>query len=119
MALSEMAREGSAVWAAQPLTDGHRPLLAVWGKAASFSGKRGVGDSAALKRWRRMGKASVGLRGVGNYIEAFWPDPDDAGNVCVRGPLPVWLREKMTAAGFDPDRKDHRDVFKQRHLIRS
>jgi DNA-binding protein H-NS len=83
-------------------------------EAAGFA----VDEIATLVRGRRTGRRGSGLGGSGNYVDIVWVDPGDAGNVYVRGPLPSWMREKMTAAGFDPAHKDHRDAFKQQHLIR-
>ncbi len=60
-----------------------------------------------------------GYRGrtrTGNYTP--WVDPDDAANTYVRGPLPAWLKAKMTKAGVDPQDKEQREAFKQNHLKR-
>ncbi len=45
-----------------------------------------------------------------------WVDPDDASNTYARGPLPGWLRDKMSGAGVDPQDKEQREVFKRKHL---
>ena len=45
-------------------------------------------------------------------------DPDDSRNVYVRGVLPIWLKDKMKAKGFDPSVKADRDHFKEKHLRR-
>jgi DNA-binding protein H-NS len=43
-------------------------------------------------------------------------DPDNPENTYVRGPLPNWLKAKMTALGLDPSDKTQREAFKQQHL---
>jgi DNA-binding protein H-NS len=64
-----------------------------------------------LSKGARKG-VSVGRSG--SYTQ--YVDPDDRTNTYSRGPLPVWLKEKMVAAGYDPGDKTHREEFKAAHL---
>ena len=66
---------------------------------------------AALTKGRR--RASNG-RQSGDY--ARYVDPENPERRYTRGPLPKWLQEMMTASGFDPADKAHRDKFKETHL---
>jgi DNA-binding protein H-NS len=66
---------------------------------------------ALLTKGRR--KASKG-GGGGGYTR--YADPDNPENEYSRGPLPVWMREKMIAAGYDPADKAQREEFKANHL---
>jgi hypothetical protein len=43
-------------------------------------------------------------------------DPANPGNTYSRGPVPVWLREKMIAAGYDPKEKDRREAGSRRTI---
>jgi DNA-binding protein H-NS len=45
-----------------------------------------------------------------------YADPDNPSNVYVRGPLPSWMKEKMTEKGYAPSSKDDREAFKAKHL---
>ncbi|WP_170265817.1 H-NS histone family protein [Thiohalocapsa marina] len=47
---------------------------------------------------------------------SYYVDPDDPSNTYKRGPLPRWLKEKMLAAGLDPESKQQRDDYKADHL---
>jgi len=55
-----------------------------------------------------------GGRRSGNYPQ--YVDPDNPDNTYSRGPVPVWLKEKMIAADYDPDNKAQRDEFKTSRL---
>jgi DNA-binding protein H-NS len=60
-----------------------------------------------------------GLRTLGRRRAGFYPryvDPQNPVNTYSRGPVPVWLREKMIAKGYDPQSKAQRDAFKSTHL---
>lgn len=63
------------------------------------------------KKRRRSG----GLNGNGSYTR--YADPDNPDHVYVRGRLPSWLSEKMSANGFDPSKADDRQQFKERYLV--
>jgi DNA-binding protein H-NS len=60
----------------------------------------------------RSGKAAK--RAGGSLLR--YVDPDNPERAYARGPLPNWLREKMEAAGYDPDDKAQRQEFKETHL---
>jgi DNA-binding protein H-NS len=47
---------------------------------------------------------------------AQYVDPDNPNNTYSRGPIPVWLKEKMADAGYDPADKAQREQFKTAHL---
>ena len=53
-------------------------------------------------------------RGNGQY--ARYADPENPSQTYSRGPLPVWLREKMEAAGYDTADKAQREEFKANYL---
>jgi DNA-binding protein H-NS len=42
---------------------------------------------------------------------------DDPNCVYTRGPLPVWMKDKMAAAGLDPTSKADREQFKADYMI--
>lgn len=67
---------------------------------------------SGLKR-RRAGSSSDVNAGYTRYA-----DPDDPQNVYVRGRMPSWMVEKMSAHGYDPSSAEHRAEFKEKHLIR-
>lgn len=76
-----------------------------------------VGEIAALisdglKKRRRN---SSGTSGNGRYTR--YADPDNPDLVYVRGRLPSWLSEKMSANGFDPSSAEDRQQFKERYLV--
>jgi DNA-binding protein H-NS len=66
---------------------------------------------SALSKGRR--KAASGRRSSGypQYV-----DPDNPANTYSRGPVPVWLKEKMLAAGYDPADRGQREEFKSTQL---
>jgi DNA-binding protein H-NS len=60
-----------------------------------------------------------GRKGGGGARSAGYPqyvDPDNPANTYTRGPVPVWLKEKMVAAGYDPADRAQREEFKTSHL---
>ena len=66
---------------------------------------------AALSKGRRR---PGGGRRSGSYPQYI--DPEDPANTYSRGPVPVWMKEKMIAAGYDPKDKEQREKFKTSHL---
>lgn len=66
---------------------------------------------SALTKGRR--KAVSGRRS-GAYPQ--YVDPDNPSNTYSRGPVPVWLKEKMIAEGYDPADKGQREEFKSAKL---
>jgi DNA-binding protein H-NS len=66
---------------------------------------------ALLTKGRRK---AAGVRRSGGYTR--YVDPDNPGNEYSRGPLPVWLRDKMAAAGYDANDKAQREEFKASYL---
>jgi len=66
---------------------------------------------SVLSKRRRK---SAGGRRSGNYPQ--YVDPDNPANTYSRGPVPVWLKERMIASGFDPADKAQREEFKTSHL---
>lgn len=64
-----------------------------------------------LPKRRRAVAAKKGNRNYTRYI-----DPENPENFYVRGVLPKWMKEKMTANGYDPSVKDDREAFKAQHL---
>ncbi|NBC46918.1 MAG: H-NS histone family protein [Gammaproteobacteria bacterium] len=66
-----------------------------------------------LGRKRRNGKAADTSAGYARYA-----DPDNPNNTYLRGRLPNWLVEKMSANGYDPRSAEHRAQFKEQHLVK-
>jgi DNA-binding protein H-NS len=69
---------------------------------------------ALLQKGKRSGSKRHASASYAHYV-----DPDNPENTYSRGPLPRWLTEKMTAAGFDPADKAQREEFKANHLKRA
>jgi DNA-binding protein H-NS len=63
-----------------------------------------------LTKGRRNSKGAGGPKGR-RYV-----DPDNPDNTYSRGPLPAWMKERMLAAGYNPEDKAHREEFKTSHL---
>lgn len=63
------------------------------------------------KRRRAAATAKKGNRNYTRYV-----DPENPANVYIRGVLPKWMKEKMTAQGYDPSVKDDREAFKANYL---
>jgi DNA-binding protein H-NS len=59
-------------------------------------------------------KKPAGGRRSGNYPQ--YVDPDNPANTYSRGPVPIWLKEKMIASGYDPADRAQREEFKTSHL---
>jgi DNA-binding protein H-NS len=65
----------------------------------------------ALVLPRRRGRKAQSQGSYTTYV-----DPENPDNVYVRGPLPTWMKEKMTAQGYDPASREDRDAFKVNYL---
>jgi DNA-binding protein H-NS len=68
-------------------------------------------ELVAPKRKRAGASTKKGNRSYTRYV-----DPENPNNVYVRGVLPKWMKEKMTAQGYDPSAKDDREAFKANYL---
>jgi DNA-binding protein H-NS len=66
---------------------------------------------SVLKKVRRKATSGRAAKGYPQYV-----DPDNPANTYSRGPVPVWLKEKMLAAGLDPADKQQREEFKSTAL---
>jgi DNA-binding protein H-NS len=66
-----------------------------------------------LGRKRRRAKSADA-----NASYARYADPDNPNNTYIRGRLPNWLVEKMSANGYDPSSAEHRAQFKEQHLVK-
>lgn len=64
---------------------------------------------------RKRAGAGAGTK-KGNRSYTRYVDPENPSNVYVRGVLPKWMKEKMTAQGYDPSVKDDREAFKANYL---
>jgi DNA-binding protein H-NS len=53
-----------------------------------------------------------------NASYARYADPDNPNNTYLRGRLPNWLVEKMSANGYDPNSAEQRAQFKEEHLVK-
>ena len=49
---------------------------------------------------------------------AYYVDPDNTGNVYVKGAIPGWMKQKMLSQGLDPKSKPDRNSFKANFLQR-
>jgi DNA-binding protein H-NS len=67
-------------------------------------------DLVAPRR-RRAAMPKKGNRSYTRYV-----DPENPENVYVRGVLPKWMKEKMSAQGYDPSVKEDREAFKANYL---
>jgi DNA-binding protein H-NS len=65
-------------------------------------------------RKRRNGKS-----GDANASYARYADPENPNNTYIRGRLPNWLVEKMSANGYDPASAEDRAQFKEQHLVKA
>jgi DNA-binding protein H-NS len=74
-----------------------------------------VGEIAELVLGRRR---RAGAQPDPNAGYTRYADPDNPNNTYVRGRLPNWLIEKMSANGYDPHSPEQRAQFKEQHLVR-
>ncbi|NBC46429.1 MAG: H-NS histone family protein [Gammaproteobacteria bacterium] len=63
-------------------------------------------------------KRRSGASGGSNASYARYADPKNPNNTYLRGRLPNWLVEKMSANGYDPNSAEQRAQFKEEHLVR-
>jgi DNA-binding protein H-NS len=68
-------------------------------------------ELVAPKRRRTVSATKKGNRNYTRYV-----DPENPENIYVRGVLPKWMKEKMTAQGYDPSVKEDREAFKANYL---
>jgi DNA-binding protein H-NS len=93
-------------------------------RAAELSGfAREIRDEIVARGYTVDEVASLlgkgGRKGGGGARSGSYPqyvDPDNPANTYTRGPVPVWLKEKIVAAGYDPADRAQRDQFKADHL---
>jgi DNA-binding protein H-NS len=71
-----------------------------------------LGRTTGRKRRRQRAAANDS---TANYTR--YADPDNPQNTYTRGRMPNWLIEKMAANGFDPADAEHRQQFKDQHLV--
>ncbi|WPL19625.1 H-NS histone family protein [Thiorhodovibrio winogradskyi] len=70
-----------------------------------------VGEVADAFAGRRNSRRSGGARSYPRYV-----DNADSNFVYVRGPLPGWMKERMTAVGLNPADKGDRERYKQDYM---
>jgi DNA-binding protein H-NS len=63
-------------------------------------------------------KRKRGAANDANASYARYADPDNPNNTYIRGRLPTWLVEKMSANGYDPSSAEDRARFKEQHLVK-
>lgn len=68
-------------------------------------------ELVAPKRRRVGAGTKKGNRSYTRYV-----DPENPNNVYIRGVLPKWMKDKMTAQGYDPSVKEDREAFKANYL---
>ena len=76
--------------------------------------KHGYHADEVIPLLQKGRKRATAKRGNAQY--ARYADPDNPSQTYSRGPLPVWLREKMEAAGYDAADKAQREEFKANYL---
>jgi DNA-binding protein H-NS len=76
--------------------------------------ERGYTVSEVIGVLTKGRRKAAGDRRFGNYAQ--YVDPDNPNNTYSRGPIPVWLKDKMADAGYDPGDKAQRERFKAAHL---
>lgn len=74
-----------------------------------------VDEIAALIVPRRRRAAAAKKAGT-NRSYTRYVDPENPNNVYIRGVLPRWMKDKMTAQGYDPSVKADREAFKTNYL---
>lgn len=67
--------------------------------ADAFAGRRGSRRSASAQR------------SYPRYV-----DQADSSLIYVRGPLPGWMKERMSAVGLNPANKEDRERYKQQYM---
>lgn len=73
-------------------------------------------DLVVPKRRRGASAAAAVSAKKGNRNYVRYVDPENPENIYVRGVLPKWMKEKMSAQGYDPSVKDDREAFKANYL---
>lgn len=73
-----------------------------------------VSEIVGLLGARRRRSAVAKKGGSRQYTK--YVDPDDPGNVYVRGVIPGWMKQKMQDQGYDPSSKQDREAFKANSL---
>lgn len=73
-----------------------------------------VEEIVALVLPRKRRPAMQARKGGRSYTK--YVDPENPDNVYVRGVLPGWMKDKMTAQGYDPGVKEDREAFKANYL---
>jgi DNA-binding protein H-NS len=63
------------------------------------------------RKRRATAQVRKGGRSYTKYV-----DPENPDNIYVRGVLPGWMKDKMTAQGYDPSIKEDREAFKANYL---
>jgi len=67
-------------------------------------------------RRRRGAAAKVAATSGSGREYTRYVDPENPGNVYVRGVLPAWMKQKMQEQGYDPSVKADREAFKANYL---
>lgn len=73
-----------------------------------------VGEIVSLIGARK--KRSTGAKKGGSRQYTKYVDPENSGNVYVRGVIPGWMKQKMQDQGYDPSSKEDRESFKANFL---
>jgi len=73
-----------------------------------------VSEIISLVGTRRKRSSTQKKTGVRQYTK--YVDPDDPGNVYVRGVIPGWMKQKMQDQGYNPGSKQDREAFKANFL---
>lgn len=74
-----------------------------------------IDEIVELVLGRKSRKSSSDLSNK-SYVR--YANPDNPHQTYVRGRMPAWLTELMSANGYDPASPEHRAAFKEQHLVR-
>ena len=70
-----------------------------------------IGEVTDTFLGRRGSRRSAGERSYPRYVDNANPE-----DVYVRGPLPGWMKERMSAVGLNPSDKGDRERYKQEYM---
>jgi len=73
-----------------------------------------VGEIVSLIGARK--KRSIGAKKSGSRQYTKYVDPENPGNVYVRGVIPGWMKQRMQDQGYDSSSKEDRESFKANFL---
>lgn len=109
---AEHAGRAAAIDTLEKVLENAEPAKTATAETAPVRKTKPKGKPRAKPQSKSNGAEKAETR---NYIR--FANPDNLEETYERGPLPPWLKEKMTAQGFDPGDKLAREKFKREHLL--